>query len=181
VLKATYLSNLGRKGWSESWYANPGSNDLVTFMDTANKALTKRLQLVANTVTVDAIRVSDMDIRGASHLKRLDNVRGLAPGVLLDRDVPPQAMLCRCEDESGLIKRPWLCRGWPDDWFEFEIGRELRDRLTGCARRIASEVAGLSSAESCEAVIDREHRIVLELLVTSLREKLGAPIAREAA
>jgi hypothetical protein len=56
----------------------------------------------------------------------------------------------------------------------FEIGRELRDSLTACARRIASEVASMSSAEACETVIDREHRIVLELLVTSFREKAGA-------
>jgi hypothetical protein len=56
----------------------------------------------------------------------------------------------------------------------FEIGREVRDRLAGCARRIAAEVSSLSAAEACEEVIDREHRIVLELLVTSCREKLGA-------
>lgn len=56
----------------------------------------------------------------------------------------------------------------------FEIGRELRDRLTGCAKRIASEVAGLGTAEACETIIDREHRIVLELLVSGLREKIGA-------
>lgn len=58
----------------------------------------------------------------------------------------------------------------------FEIGRELRDRLTGCGRRIASEVANLATAEACESVIDREHRIVLELLSTGLREKMGAPV-----
>lgn len=58
----------------------------------------------------------------------------------------------------------------------FEIGREIRDRLSACARRIASEVASVSSAEACEAVVDREHRIVLELLVTSFREKVGAPV-----
>lgn len=57
----------------------------------------------------------------------------------------------------------------------FEIGREIRDRLTACARRIASEVASIQTAEACESVIDREHRIVLELLVTSFREKVGAP------
>lgn len=56
----------------------------------------------------------------------------------------------------------------------FEIGRELRDQLTSCARRIAAEVASINSAEGCEAVVDREHRIVLELLVTSFREKVGA-------
>ena len=56
----------------------------------------------------------------------------------------------------------------------FEVGRELRDTLTACARRIASEVAALPTAEACEEVIDREHRIALQLLVTSYREKVGA-------
>ena len=62
----------------------------------------------------------------------------------------------------------------------FEIMREVRDRLTGCARRVASEVASISSAEGCESVIDREHRITLELLTTSFREKLGATPGRPA-
>ncbi len=57
----------------------------------------------------------------------------------------------------------------------FEILRESRDRLTACARRIASEVASIGTAETCETIIDREHRIVLELMVTSFREKVGAP------
>jgi hypothetical protein len=57
----------------------------------------------------------------------------------------------------------------------FEILREARDRLTSCARRIASEVASETVAETCESIIDREHRIVLELMVTAFREKVGAP------
>ncbi len=63
----------------------------------------------------------------------------------------------------------------------FEIGREIRDRLTASARRIAAEVASIPTAEGCEAVVDREHRIVLELLVTALREKIGAPVSMESA
>ena len=43
----------------------------------------------------------------------------------------------------------------------FEIARALRDGLTNCARRIAADVAALGSAEDCEAVIDREHRVVI--------------------
>lgn len=62
----------------------------------------------------------------------------------------------------------------------FEIGREIRDRLTACARRIASEVASINTAEGCESVVDREHRIVLELLVTAFREKIGAPMKETA-
>jgi hypothetical protein len=62
----------------------------------------------------------------------------------------------------------------------FEIGREVRDRLGACARRIASEVSSMQTAESCEQVIDREHRIVLELLVTGFREKIGAAAKEKA-
>lgn len=57
----------------------------------------------------------------------------------------------------------------------FEILREVRDRLTSCARRVASEVASIATAEACESVLDREHRLVLELLVIAFREKVGAP------
>lgn len=58
----------------------------------------------------------------------------------------------------------------------FAMGREIRDQLSACARRISSEVAGLTTTESCEEVIDREHRIVMELLAKTFREKVGAPV-----
>lgn len=58
----------------------------------------------------------------------------------------------------------------------FEIGREVRDSLAVCARRIAAEVAGIQTAAGCEAVIDREHRIVLEQLAQQFRKKIGAPV-----
>ena len=58
----------------------------------------------------------------------------------------------------------------------FAMGREIRDQLSACARRISSEVAGLSTTEACEEVIDREHRIVMELLAKTFREKVGAPV-----
>lgn len=57
----------------------------------------------------------------------------------------------------------------------FEIGREVRDRLTACAGRVAAEVASIETAEGCEKVIDREHRIVLAQLVHHFREKVGTP------
>ena len=69
-----------------------------------------------------------------------------------------------------LVRRADVERG------AFEVARELRDRLTTCARRIASEVAAIGTAAECEAVIDREHRILLELLVSGIREKLGSEI-----
>lgn len=57
----------------------------------------------------------------------------------------------------------------------FEIARALRDGLTNCARRIAADVAALTSAEDCEAVIDREHRALLDNMSHRITSKLGAP------
>ncbi len=56
----------------------------------------------------------------------------------------------------------------------FEIARAIRDGLTNCARRIAADVAGLTSAEECEVVIDREHRALLESMSHSMVTKLNA-------
>lgn len=54
----------------------------------------------------------------------------------------------------------------------FNAGRMLRDTLTNCARRIGAEVSGLDAAESCEAVIDREHRAALASFSQALRHSL---------
>lgn len=61
----------------------------------------------------------------------------------------------------------------------FEIARALRDGLNNCARRIAADVAGLASADDCEAVIDREHRALLESMTHRITTKLGASDAGE--
>lgn len=79
----------------------------------------------------------------------------------------------RAEMETAKLRGSMLMRDDVDRAM-FEIGRELRDALMGCGRRIASEVATLASAEACEQVLDREHRIVLQLLATAFREKIGA-------
>lgn len=83
----------------------------------------------------------------------------------------------RAEIETAKLKGAMVMRDDVDRGL-FSIGREVRDHLNACARRIASEVAGVSTTEGCEAVIDREHRIVLELLAKLIREKVGAPVAR---
>ena len=63
----------------------------------------------------------------------------------------------------------------------FEIARALRDGLTNCARRIAADVAALGSAEDCEAVIDREHRALLDSMTHRISSKLGSGAAGAAA
>jgi len=58
----------------------------------------------------------------------------------------------------------------------FEAARALRDGLMNCARRIAADVAPLASADACEAIIDREHRALLESLVHTFDEKLAVQV-----
>ena len=58
----------------------------------------------------------------------------------------------------------------------FNAGRMLRDTLTNCARRIGAEVSGLTTAEDCEAVIDREHRAALASFSQQLRITLKIEI-----
>ena len=58
----------------------------------------------------------------------------------------------------------------------FEMARAIRDGMTNCARRIAADVVGLPTAEECEAVIEREHRALLEDLVLAAQDQLGARI-----
>jgi hypothetical protein len=58
----------------------------------------------------------------------------------------------------------------------FNAGRMLRDTLTNCARRVSAEVSGLTTAEDCEAVIDREHRAALAIFSQTLRQTLKIEI-----
>ena len=81
----------------------------------------------------------------------------------------------RAEIETAKLRGSMVMREDVDRAM-FAMGREIRDQLSACARRISSEVAGLTTTEACEEVIDREHRIVLELLAKTFREKVGAPI-----
>lgn len=54
----------------------------------------------------------------------------------------------------------------------FEIARALRDGLTNSARRIAADVAAMTTGAECEAVVEREHRALLESMHHTLNVKL---------
>ncbi len=58
----------------------------------------------------------------------------------------------------------------------FNASRMLRDTLTNCARRIGAEVSSLTTAEACEAVIDREHRAALASYAQQLRTTIKIEI-----
>lgn len=79
------------------------------------------------------------------------------------------------EMQADLMRGQYLVK---EDFqrYLFNAGRMLRDTLTNCARRVSAEVAGLSSAEECEAVIDREHRTALASFSQTLRQTVKIEI-----
>ena len=68
---------------------------------------------------------------------------------------------------GNMVMRDDVDRAW------FEIGREFRDQVQTCARRIASEVAGLSTPEQCDAVLVREYSGFTDRLTKGFHERLG--------
>ena len=54
----------------------------------------------------------------------------------------------------------------------FEAARGLRDQLSSCAGTLGATVAGLTSAQECEAEIRREHRYLLETFTRELDQKV---------
>lgn len=59
----------------------------------------------------------------------------------------------------------------------YEIARSLRDGLSNSARRIAAEVAALTTTEACEEVIDREIAALLGSMSQSLNADLGVDVS----
>lgn len=59
----------------------------------------------------------------------------------------------------------------------FEVSRALRDGLMNCSSRIAADVAGLTTAEECEVVIERELNALLASMAHGLSSKLGLQAA----
>ena len=53
----------------------------------------------------------------------------------------------------------------------FEAARGLRDGMTNCSRRIAAEVATLTTPTECEAVIAKELRHLLESFTRQIAQK----------
>jgi hypothetical protein len=54
----------------------------------------------------------------------------------------------------------------------YEAARGLRDGMTNCSRRLASEVATLTTPAECEAVISKELRHLLDAFSRQLTQKI---------
>ena len=113
----------------------------------------------------DMIRATEIRSDGAAMFEDFDSAR--------TREKIAAANLA--EMEEAAMRGMYLVK----DDFErhlFNAGRMLRDTLTNCARRIGAEVSGLTTAEDCEAVIDREHRAALASFSQQLRITLNIEI-----
>lgn len=63
----------------------------------------------------------------------------------------------------------------------FEAARGLRDGMTNCSRRLAAEVATLTTPGECEEIISKELRHLLDAFSKQLAQKIApAPAAQEA-
>lgn len=107
------------------------------------------------------IRAVEVNVDGSPLDEAFDSAR--------TREKIAEANLAEMEERR--VRGLYLVR---DDFerYLFNAGRMLRDTLTNCARRIGAEVAGLATAEECEAVIDREHRATLASFAQLLRHTL---------
>lgn len=63
----------------------------------------------------------------------------------------------------------------------FEAARGLRDGMTNCSRRLAAEVATLTTPAECESVIAKELRHLLESFTRQLAQKMNTPVIEDTA
>ena len=63
----------------------------------------------------------------------------------------------------------------------FEAARGLRDGMTNCSRRLAAEVATLTTPTECEQIISKELRHLLDAFSRQLAQKIApAPATQDA-
>lgn len=58
----------------------------------------------------------------------------------------------------------------------YEIARELRDAMESSVNSLGAELAPITTAEECVAVLRRHNRSIQDLMVRLSREKVGAPL-----
>lgn len=63
----------------------------------------------------------------------------------------------------------------------YEIARELRDAMESSVNSLGAELAPITTAEECVAILRRHNRSIQDLLVRLNREKVGAPLKAQQA
>lgn len=136
--QVTFYFEMGKQGWTESWYLDTGASAART--EVLNYART-RLAMCSSRTTLEAVRISDVDVAGDSDFltnRDLPIRIGQAPGV---RDVTQVALVVRFETEARK-RRIMHLRGLPDAWMVFNVNGvfappdDLVDRWQDFARVI---------------------------------------------
>jgi len=76
------------------------------------------------------------------------------------------AEMKQAEMEAQLVRRQDVERA------AFVSARQLRDGLTNCARRLGASVATLTTPDACTAVIEAEHRALLQSWSKALADQV---------
>lgn len=142
----------------------------------------KRCEIPVNDGKVDASYATHLYNNGTR--KRAGGKHGDAAGALIGSGVgeASEYLAARARREAAEasiaemkeaeMRGKYLVKADVDAAF-FEVARALRDGLTNCARRLASDVASQGTPEACEELIEREHRVLLENMCTRLKVGLG--------
>lgn len=115
TFKATFIFNEGRQGWSETWYSS-GATTGATINDVYGDAVALsilRKQMLGEGATLEALRVSDIAIRGDSRFTEF--FIPTPANQDLAADLPSNGMLARVEAGALYRRQMWL-RGMRDEW-----------------------------------------------------------------
>lgn len=113
--KVQFLFSLGRYGWSETYYCTT-SNHTETEKK-ARELARIRAEGLAESVYIEAIRISDEDIKGDALLVPVQLGRRTAATSGKPPDVPQTSWYMRIQS-ANLYRRQLHIRGIPDEWTE---------------------------------------------------------------
>lgn len=168
--KCTWLFNAGKQGWSESWYWDGATHE--DCRQAAGPVTSARRLLMAKGTIIEAVRISDISIRGDSIY--LDEGPLPAPtGDVGERDEIDTAWLCRFEAGPN-HRRMVLLRGLWDSWVfwdpvtqTYPIPNEFRQKFNSWVRAIQRQGFKLR-------VIDNNPAVAGNWLVTSIVAGVGS-------
>jgi hypothetical protein len=130
--KVTYIFNLSRWGWSETYYWQSGLSGLDNAKSAAIALLVQRMTCLSQSVVCDGIRISDLSAPFSSISTVQTNVN-IGPTNLGDQE-PWAALLTRINAvgaASGInYRREFLMRGLPFAWNKWNATAPTLPNLT---------------------------------------------------
>jgi len=116
--KVTFIFNLSRWGWSETYYWQAGTGGFTEAKADVMKLAAYRLACCSRTVVLDGIRIADLANKGSTQVVGVGN--GNAGTTSYDPQEPWLAFLTTLSAvgvSSGLVyRREFLWRGLPNRW-----------------------------------------------------------------